>query len=85
MAIWAEKHAPYTRFLPRPARKESNVPKIKSTLEVIVLIYMLAFVCIIRSFAETYKQTAFICKETNSIKFIWLMLNLPKSCKLVHL
>ena len=48
-------------------------------------IYVLAFVCIIRSFAGTYKQTAFICKETNSIKFIWLMLNLPKSCKLVHL
>ena len=45
--------------------------------------YMLAFVCIIRSFAGTYKQTAFICKETNSIKFIWLMLNLAKSCKLV--
>ena len=48
-------------------------------------IYMLAFVYIIRSFAGTYKQTAFICKETNSIKFIWLMLSLPKSCKLVHL
>ena len=46
---------------------------------------MLAFVCIIRSFAGTYKQTAFICKETYSIKFIWVMLNLPKSCKLVHL
>ena len=49
------------------------------------MVYMLAFVCIIRSFAGTYKQTAFICKETNSIKFIWLMLDLPKSDKLVHL
>ena len=50
-----------------------------------ITLYMLAFVCIIHSFAGTYKQTAFICKETNSIMFIWLMLNLSKSCKLVHL
>ena len=30
-AILAEQHALYTRFLPRPARKESNVPKLKSS------------------------------------------------------
>ena len=24
------QYAPYTQFLPRPARKESNVPKLKS-------------------------------------------------------
>ena len=27
--FWAEKHAPYIQFLPKLARKESNVPKIK--------------------------------------------------------
>ena len=47
MAIWAEKHAPYTRFLPRPARKESNVPKIKSTLEVTVLIYINTYILVL--------------------------------------
>ena len=30
--IWAEQHAPYTRFLPRRARKESNVHKLKKSL-----------------------------------------------------
>ena len=25
-AFWVGQHAPYTRFLPRPARKETNVP-----------------------------------------------------------
>ena len=29
-AIYADQHAPYTRFLPIPARKEANVPKLKS-------------------------------------------------------
>ena len=27
-AIWAGQHAPYTLFLPRPARKEYNIPKL---------------------------------------------------------
>ena len=30
-AVWAEQHAPYTQLLPRPAKKESNVPKLKSS------------------------------------------------------
>ena len=38
-AVWVEQHAPYTRFLPRPARKESNVPKLRSYC----LIYILCF------------------------------------------
>ena len=59
--------------------------RLKTKLSTKITLYMLAFVCIIRSFAETFKQMAFTCKETNSIKFIWLMLNLPKSCKFVHL
>ena len=29
--IWAEQHAPYTQFLPRQTRKESNVPKLNSS------------------------------------------------------
>ena len=28
-AFWTEKHAPYSQFLPRPARNESNTPKLK--------------------------------------------------------
>ena len=28
-AVVAEKHASYTRYLPRPVREESNVPKLK--------------------------------------------------------
>ena len=40
-ALKAEQHAPYTGFLNRPTRKESNVPKIKSWLELTVLIYIL--------------------------------------------
>ena len=38
-AFWTEKHAPYSQFLPRPARKESNVPKL--ILGLTVLIYIL--------------------------------------------
>ena len=30
-AIWAEQHAPYPLFLSRPARKESNEPRLKSS------------------------------------------------------
>ena len=30
-AVWAEQHTPHTQFLPRPARKVSNVPKLKSS------------------------------------------------------
>ena len=29
---WAEKHAPYTQFLPREAKKEIKVPKLKGGL-----------------------------------------------------
>ena len=29
-AICAEQHAPYIQFLPRAARKKSNVPKLKT-------------------------------------------------------
>ena len=35
------QHSPYTLFLPRPARKESNLPKLKSGLVPTVLIYIL--------------------------------------------
>ena len=31
IGLWAEQHAPYTQFLPRPAGKESSVPKLKHT------------------------------------------------------
>ena len=36
----AEQNALDTQFLPRPARKESNVPKLKSRYMLTVLIYM---------------------------------------------
>ena len=29
--VMAEQHAPYTQFLPKLARNESNVPKLKSS------------------------------------------------------
>ena len=29
--FWSEQHAPYTQLLHRPAREESNVPKLKSS------------------------------------------------------
>ena len=40
-AVKAEAHASYTQFLPRPARKKSNVPKLKSSKELTVPIYKL--------------------------------------------
>ena len=30
-AVWIGQHAPYTQFLPKPTRKESNVQKLKSS------------------------------------------------------
>ena len=48
---------------------EIRILTLLTTAHCKTVLYMLAFVCIIRLFAETYKQTAFICKETNSIKF----------------
>ena len=30
--LWSEQHAPYAQYLPRPARKESNVPNVKCTI-----------------------------------------------------
>ena len=39
-AFWAEQYVPYNRFLPRPTRKESNVPNLKSSKELTVLKYI---------------------------------------------
>ena len=41
MGVWAEQHAVYTRFLTRPARKESNLPKLKSSLLAILYTVLL--------------------------------------------
>ena len=35
-AIGAEQDPPYTPFLPRPAKKESNVPKLKRAAKVLL-------------------------------------------------
>ena len=34
---WAEKHAPYTKCLPRPVWKELNVPNIESIVAKVLL------------------------------------------------
>ena len=38
-AVLVEPYAPYTWFLPKWAKKESNVPKVKNSLGLTVLIY----------------------------------------------
>ena len=43
-AIRAVHHATHTIFLPIPARKESNVPHLKSSYELTVLIFILCSV-----------------------------------------
>ena len=37
-AVLAEHHVPYTQFLPRLARKKSNVPKLKSWSKIVMYI-----------------------------------------------
>ena len=39
--ILAKKHGPFTGFLPKPAKKESNVPKLISYKEHTVIKYIL--------------------------------------------
>ena len=41
LAVWTEQHSLYTWYLPRPDRKELNLPKLKSSHELTVLIYIL--------------------------------------------
>ena len=60
MNHWYRKHVPYSQFLPRPARKESNIPKLKSSQG---LIYILCLRLII---LKTINWPATAC--------IWLML-----------
>ena len=56
--VWAEQHAPYTRFLPRPARKESNVSKLTALIYTVVFALpnnQDVFIKILQNFAKLRK------------------------------
>ena len=40
--VWAEQHGQYNRILPIPAKKESNVPKLKSSKALLSNLYSVA-------------------------------------------
>ena len=48
----------YTQFLPRPARKESNVPRLKSRKGLTVLVYILCSLlpCLVRSLFKYFYE-----------------------------
>ena len=58
------------RFLPRPARKESNVPKLKSRKGLTVLIYILCSLlpCLVRSLLNISMKT--YCRDVTVGKFM---------------
>ena len=76
------RYAPYTRFLPRPARKVSNVPKLKSSYELNVLIYIVPFAILCFKWLLHYFQAIFypwkLCKKWTILllfKKIWFIAN----------
>ena len=41
--FWTKQHAQHTRFLPRIARKESNIPMLSNSSELTILIYSMIY------------------------------------------
>ena len=69
-AVWQEKHAPYTQFLPRPARKESNVPKLKRSYGLTILnIYtvLLSIVCYVMVCSRNQRAQSYYRKKEGQV------------------